>query len=209
MSGSDEDGYGTLERSGDVSTLRYERRLAFPQQRVWRALTEEAELAAWFPTTIEGARGRGAPLHFAFRQGEGESFDGEMLAFTPPSLMELRWADDVLRFELEPVPAAASSGCILRLTVILPSTASRRVTPPGGTCASRGWWRPATGWRRPGKCPSAGASSTMSTWSGSVPRPRPSGRPIGNPRARPAERAPQRLTVKTGPNTTRAGIGRI
>jgi uncharacterized protein YndB with AHSA1/START domain len=120
MSGSDEDGYGTLERSGDVSTLRYERRLAFPQQRVWRALTEEAELAAWFPTTIEGARGRGAPLHFAFRQGEGESFDGEMLAFTPPSLMELRWADDVLRFELEPVPAAASSGCILRLTVTFP-----------------------------------------------------------------------------------------
>jgi uncharacterized protein YndB with AHSA1/START domain len=113
-------GCGTLERAGDVSILRYERRLAHTQQRVWRALTEEAELAAWFPTTMEGARRRGAPLHFAFRQGEGEPFDGEMLAFVPPSLMELRWADDVLRFELEPIPDTGSSGCILRLTVTFP-----------------------------------------------------------------------------------------
>ena len=39
-----------------------------------------------------------------------------MLAFDPPSLMELRWADDVLRFEIEP----DGSGCILRLTVTFP-----------------------------------------------------------------------------------------
>ena len=45
-----------------------------------------------------------------------QPFDGEMLAFVPPSLMELRWADDVLRFELEPDGA----GCILRLRVTFP-----------------------------------------------------------------------------------------
>jgi uncharacterized protein YndB with AHSA1/START domain len=112
--------YGTLERVGDVSILRYERHLAHPQQKVWRALTEDAELAAWFPTTIEGERRAGAPLHFAFRQGDGESFDGEMLAFVPPSLLELRWADDVLRFELEPVRDAGLSGCILRLSITFP-----------------------------------------------------------------------------------------
>ena len=39
-----------------------------------------------------------------------------MLDFVPPSLMELRWADDVLRFELEPDGA----GCILRLRVTFP-----------------------------------------------------------------------------------------
>jgi hypothetical protein len=39
-----------------------------------------------------------------------------MLAFTPPTLMELRWADDVLRFELE----ADGSGCVLHLTVTFP-----------------------------------------------------------------------------------------
>ena len=106
--------YGTLERLPDGrSVLRYTRRLAFPQQKVWRALTEDAHLAQWFPTTMEGERAAGAPLHFSFREGEGEPFDGEMLAFDAPTLMELRWADDVLRFEL----SADGSGCVLNLTV--------------------------------------------------------------------------------------------
>jgi uncharacterized protein YndB with AHSA1/START domain len=108
--------FGTLERSGEVSILRYERRLAHPQLKVWRAITEDAHLADWFPTTIEGERLAGAPLRFAFRQSEGQPFDGQMLAFDPPSLMELRWSDDVLRFELEP----DGPGCTLRLTVTFP-----------------------------------------------------------------------------------------
>jgi uncharacterized protein YndB with AHSA1/START domain len=116
VSGGDEVGeYGTLERAGEMSILRYERQLDHPQEKVWRALTEDADLAAWFPTTIEGTRREGATLHFAFRHGEGDPFDGEMLAFAPPSLMEIRWADDVLRFELE--SEAGGSDCVLRLTV--------------------------------------------------------------------------------------------
>ncbi len=122
-SGPDPDEFGTLEQHGDHSILRFERRLAHPPERVWRALTEEAELAAWFPTTIEGERRVGAPLGFSFRRGEGAPFAGEMLAFVPPSLMELRWTDDVLRFELEPCDGAGASGrpgCVLRLQVTFP-----------------------------------------------------------------------------------------
>ena len=107
---------GVLERSGDLSTLRFRRSLAQPPETVWAALTEDEHLNEWFPTTIEGARAVGAALHYAFRQGEGEPFDGQMTAFEPPSLMELRWADDLLRFELEP----DGSGCILSLTVTFP-----------------------------------------------------------------------------------------
>jgi uncharacterized protein YndB with AHSA1/START domain len=107
---------GVLERSGDVSTLRFRRRLAQPPETVWVALTEDEHLKEWFPTTIEGERAVGAALHYAFRQGEGEPFDGQMTAFEPPSLMELRWADDLLRFELEP----DGSGCVLSLTVTFP-----------------------------------------------------------------------------------------
>jgi hypothetical protein len=83
---------------------------------VWRALTEDQHLAGWFPTTIEGERAAGAPLHFSFRAGEGEPFDGQMLVFEPPSVMELRWADDVLRFEL----SAEETGSVLELTVTFP-----------------------------------------------------------------------------------------
>ncbi len=116
LSPGEDDEFGTLQRVGGISALRYRRRLAHPQEKVWSALTEDAHLAGWFPTTIEGSRTAGAPLHFSFRESEGEPFDGEMLAFDPPSLMELRWADDILRFELEP----EGSGCILRLTVTFP-----------------------------------------------------------------------------------------
>ena len=38
--------------------------------------------------------------------------DGEMLAFEPPTLMELTWGDDVLRFELRP----DGDGTLLTLT---------------------------------------------------------------------------------------------
>jgi uncharacterized protein YndB with AHSA1/START domain len=115
--GGDDQGsaeYGTLARGpGGMSVLRYRRRLAHSPQKVWRALTEDAHLAEWFPTTIEGERAAGALLHYSFREGEGEAFDGEMLAFDAPTLMELRWADDVVRFELAP----DGPGCVLDLTV--------------------------------------------------------------------------------------------
>ena len=105
---------GVLERSGDVSILRFRRRLRHPVEAVWAALTEDEHLEGMVPDDDRGRSGRRrtATLH-AFRQGQGESFEGQMRAFEPPSLMELRWADDVLRFELE----AEGSGCVLSLTV--------------------------------------------------------------------------------------------
>jgi uncharacterized protein YndB with AHSA1/START domain len=107
---------GTLERVGGVSLLRFRRRLEHSQDKVWHALTEDEHLEGWFPTTIEGARITGGALRFSFRHGEGEAFGGQMTAFDPPSLMELRWSDDSLRFELE----ADGSGCLLSLTVTFP-----------------------------------------------------------------------------------------
>jgi uncharacterized protein YndB with AHSA1/START domain len=114
--GLSDDEFGTLERVGDLSVLRLRRRLAHTPHKVWRALTEDEHLAGWFPTTIEGNRAAGSPLHFSFRESEGEPFDGEMLVYDPPSTMELRWADDVLRFELTP----DGPGCVLDLVVTFP-----------------------------------------------------------------------------------------
>ena len=108
-----------------------------------------------------------------------EPFDGEMLAFVPPSLMELRWADDVLRFELEPdgigvvgvhpaphrhLPRVRQGGARRRRLARLPRAARVRVR---------------RGRRCPGSRRSAGGSSTAATSNASGPRRRSSDRPGG------------------------------
>ncbi len=110
------DELGTLERDGDLCVLRYRRVLRQPPGTVWRALTDDAQLADWFPTTIEGERSPGAPLRFSFRASEAPPFQGEMLAFDPPAVLAFRWGDDVLRFELAP----EGRGSLLTLTVTFP-----------------------------------------------------------------------------------------
>jgi uncharacterized protein YndB with AHSA1/START domain len=95
--------YGTLEQLDDGRwRLRFTRTFAHPPEKVWRAITEPEHLAHWFPTTIEGGRAAGAPLRFSFPGGEAPPFEGEMVVYEPPSVMELRWGPDVLRIELRP-----------------------------------------------------------------------------------------------------------
>jgi uncharacterized protein YndB with AHSA1/START domain len=96
--------YGTLETLPDGrSQLRFTRALPHPQEKVWRAITEPEHLARWFPTTIEGEREVGAALRFSFPGNQAPPFDGEMIAYEPPSLMEFRWGPDLLRLELRPI----------------------------------------------------------------------------------------------------------
>ena len=108
-------GRGTLERAGDRWRLRFVRTLPHPPEKVWRALTEPSHLAAWFPADIEGERVAGGRLRFVFRNGEGPPGEGEMVRFDPPSVMELRWGDELLRFELEPAGDDTAPGCVLTL----------------------------------------------------------------------------------------------
>jgi uncharacterized protein YndB with AHSA1/START domain len=104
---------GRLEHRDGRVTVDFTRRFPYPASTLWRALTEPEHLAAWFPTTIEGERVEGAPLRFVFRDDEAAPFEGEMLAYDPPRLMEVRWGDDVLRFEIE----AHGGASVLTLTV--------------------------------------------------------------------------------------------
>lgn len=96
--------YGRLEQAADGRwRLGFTRTFGDSPESVWRAITEPSQLAAWFPTTIEGERAPGAPLTFAFPQQQAPPFTGEMLTFEPMSLMELRWGTDALRLELRGV----------------------------------------------------------------------------------------------------------
>jgi uncharacterized protein YndB with AHSA1/START domain len=106
----DEDGLGALSRQDGRWTLRFTRRLAHPREKVWRAVTEPEHLAIWYPQQIVGERRAGAPLRFVSSGGEG--FDGRMLVFDPPSVLEFTWGADLLRIEL----AADGTDTLLTLT---------------------------------------------------------------------------------------------
>lgn len=111
---------GMLEQVGERWRLRFVRRLPHSRTRVWRALTEERHLAAWFPTTIEGELRTGAELRFGFRDGAYPAHAGRMIEYDPPSVMEFAWgppengADEdheVTRLELREL----ADGCELTL----------------------------------------------------------------------------------------------
>jgi len=97
------DDLGELERRDGELQLRFVRRLAHTPDKVFDALTQPEHLRAWFPTDIIGERTTGAPLKFEFRDGEGPTIEGTLLAYDPPNLVEYQWGDDeTLRFELTP-----------------------------------------------------------------------------------------------------------
>jgi uncharacterized protein YndB with AHSA1/START domain len=95
--------------------LRFERRLAHPPQRVWRAITDSADLAAWL--IADGsvdAREGGAVL---LRWSDTEVARGVVTRCEPPHLLEYTWQEgeqpeSVVRFELTPV----TDGTLLVLT---------------------------------------------------------------------------------------------
>jgi uncharacterized protein YndB with AHSA1/START domain len=68
----------------------HEARYAHPPERVWRALTDRAELAAWLMpndfTTQVGARFR-----FDSRPAHAEPFECEVLEIDPPRRLREQW----------------------------------------------------------------------------------------------------------------------
>jgi uncharacterized protein YndB with AHSA1/START domain len=95
--------HGTLEQTAAGPRLRFVRHLAHPPRKVWRAITEPEHLKAWFPDAIlveEWAVG--APLRFHPAPDTAEEYDGEVLAFEPPTTLEFRWGSDTLRLEIAP-----------------------------------------------------------------------------------------------------------
>ena len=100
--------YGQLDRIHDRWQLTFTRQLAHPREKVWRALTEAEHLTAWFPADMHGERAAGARLTFVFRNDEGPTTEGEMVAFDPPNLLEYRWGEETLRFELAPGPGGGT-----------------------------------------------------------------------------------------------------
>jgi uncharacterized protein YndB with AHSA1/START domain len=100
-----------IEVGGDRVGVRFERKLAHPPERVWRAVTETEELAKWFPARPEigGERRVGAALTFTYPGNEEPPETGEIVELDEPRVFAFTWRPgaeagepQLLRFELEP-----------------------------------------------------------------------------------------------------------
>jgi len=98
---------GTIERREEHHVIRFERRLAHPVERVWRAITEPDEIAAWLALAeLELEQGGHVVLTWQNTDAEGNTAvaRGTVSALDPPRLLELD--TDIhgrLRWELEPL----------------------------------------------------------------------------------------------------------
>lgn len=102
------DPLGVLTTDGDHATMTFVRRLPYPIETVWAAITEPEQRAAWFgQTTIDARIGgeiemmpTGTPA-----PPEMKRMTGRILAWDPPRLLEHEWRqgiveDSVVRYEL-------------------------------------------------------------------------------------------------------------
>jgi uncharacterized protein YndB with AHSA1/START domain len=90
----------TKETVGGRPVLRFERRLAHPPEKVWRAVTDPAELEHWFPAKVELKPEVGAQITFGME--ELGPTTGEVLELDPPKVFVFRWDTDVFRIEIVP-----------------------------------------------------------------------------------------------------------
>ncbi len=103
---------GTLHTEGDRGFLRFERRLAHPVEKVWRAVTDPGHLIHWFPAAMEMDLREGAKIRFVFPGGELDPGDGVITELDPPRAFAFTWNGDPLRIELRP----DGDGCVLVFT---------------------------------------------------------------------------------------------
>ena len=105
--------YGTVTAAADGTyTVAFERELVDAPERVWKALTDPAEVRQWFTEmTLEPRPGGRVFLDF----GEEGSAEGEILRWEPPHVLEHSWSTGEttsrVRWELE----AAERGTRLTL----------------------------------------------------------------------------------------------
>jgi uncharacterized protein YndB with AHSA1/START domain len=100
--------------------LIFERLLAHPPERVWRALVASDELLDWHPTPFElegsppdrSPAAQSARVAYIPTEGSPEMPDGELLEYDPPRALAYTWGQDELRWELR----AREDGCLLKLT---------------------------------------------------------------------------------------------
>jgi len=113
----------TLETVDGHPALRFERHLAYPVERVWRAIVVPAELTSWFPAAGDWIPERGE----TFSAG-GQT--GQVTALEAPNLIEWTFGDQLFRFELTAEPG----GCALVFLHVFGDRSVAAQTAAGWDC---------------------------------------------------------------------------
>lgn len=98
---------GSVSIDGDRAAVVFERTLEASVARVWQALTDPDDLAAWLESASIGRR-VGGDVHIGFDNGP---VTGVVTEWEPPTLLEYTWIiegepESVVRFELSDVGGA-------------------------------------------------------------------------------------------------------
>ena len=112
--------HGTLETIDGRPALRFERLLAHPIERVWRAVSEPAELERWFPAAADWT-----PV-------AGESFEafgmtGKVTEADAPHRLAWTFNGDFYSFDL----SAQDGGCLLVFIHVFGDRATAAQTAAG------------------------------------------------------------------------------
>lgn len=98
-------GEAAVVRDGGRYTLVFVRELPYPPERVFRALSDPAELAAWAPFDADRDLAAPGPAVLTMAGGEGTERSPAVVRRAEPwSLLEYTWEQDLLRWELSPIP---------------------------------------------------------------------------------------------------------
>ena len=138
---------GTLIHIDSQPALRFERRYEHPVERVWRAISDPAEMASWFPSNVEGERAVGADLTFVDEaqraaapakpasptRDESAMLHGRVVAYDPPKVFSFTWGGELPPLRTASRRAQRRCSCSRRSSA---TSQSRRGTAAAGTCAS-------------------------------------------------------------------------
>lgn len=94
----------TIRKDGDQWTLVLVRELRHPPQKVWAALTDPAQLREWAPFDADRSLAATGPVTLS-TVGTPKPVVSEtrVTRAEAPTLLEYRWGDNQLRWQLEPV----------------------------------------------------------------------------------------------------------
>ena len=124
----------TLISTGDKPVLRFERFLPRPVEEVWHAVTDPAEMRAWFPTRIEIDRWQaGATLTHHFDDQPFPPLPGTVIEYSEPHRLVFTWGEDTIGFEL----SATEGGTTFVLTEELGASRAARNAAGWEVCLER------------------------------------------------------------------------